>query len=114
MDARSGVVTSYTSDGIRRGGSRAVDAGRVAAGVAELLRAAECPATAFGQVTGAAELAVAVGRARDAHTATGTAVKVAHLDLDGRSRGVAGSGDGLTAETATQARTAAPAPTGTV
>jgi hypothetical protein len=105
-DAGSGVVTSYSSDGMRGGAGLAVEAGGVAAGAASLLRPAVCPAAAFGQVAGAAELAAGVGRAREAHTTTATSTHAAHVDLDARSRRAAGSGDGLTTQTTAVARSA--------
>jgi hypothetical protein len=100
-----GVVTTYQSDGLRGGGGLAIEAGGVAERAAGVLRAVMCSAGAFGAVAGAAELATAVGRARDAYAGTGTAINTAHMDLDARSRQVATQGDGLAVQTAAVART---------
>lgn len=104
----SSVDMAYASGELRQGGSRALAAGRTAAGAAGVLRGVACPASSLGVVAGAEALAAALARARDAHVALGDRVHADHVDLDARSGAVAGDGDGLTAGTAAVARTGAP------
>lgn len=105
----AGTDPAYDTDGLRRGGRQALDAGQVAAGAADLLRGATCPSAALGIVAGADALAAAWARARDAHVALGERVDAAHVDLDGRAGRTADDGDGLTASSADIARRGAPA-----
>lgn len=104
----TGADMAYDTGTLRQGGRQAAGAGAVAADAADVLRGAECPAAALGVVAGAEALAAAVARARDAHVALGAQVHAEHVDLDARAGQVAGSGDGLTADTTAVARTAAP------
>jgi len=75
----------YETGGLRQGGSRALGAGQTAAGAAGILRGVNCTAGSLGQVTGAAALAAAVARARDAHATLGEQVNVDHDDLNARA-----------------------------
>jgi hypothetical protein len=102
------VDIAYEADGMRQGGAQALTAGRTAAGAAGLLRPVVCPAASLGVVAGAAALAAALARARDAHVALAERVHSDHVDLQVRTDSAAGDGDGLTAGTAAVARTGAP------
>ena len=87
----------YDTGGLREGGTRASAAGATAGGAAGTLRGVSCPAGAFGQVRGAAELAAALERARDTHASLADRVQARHVDLDARAGRAAQAGDGLTA-----------------
>lgn len=102
------VDLAYDADGLRQGGREARGAGDVAADAAGTLRGATCPSAALGVVAGAEALAAALARALDAHVALAEGVRGGHVDLDGRAGLTAGDGDGLTASSATAARTGAP------
>jgi phosphohistidine swiveling domain-containing protein len=104
----AGVDLGYDTDGLRQGGREALGAGQVASGAAGILRGATCPASALGVVAGAEALAAALARSRDAHVALAEQVHADHVDLDARAGGAAGAGDGLTASSASVARTGAP------
>jgi hypothetical protein len=104
----SGVNMGYQSDGLRRGGSQALGAGATAQGAASVLRPVACPPASLGVVAGAAALAAALARSRDAHVALAERVNAAHVDLNGRAGQAAGDGDGLTTQSAAVARTGAP------
>jgi len=104
----AGVDLGYDTDGLRQGGREALGAGQVASGAAGILRGATCPASALGVVAGTEALAAALARSRDAHVALAEQVHADHVDLDARAGGAAGAGDGLTASSASVARTGAP------
>jgi hypothetical protein len=109
MAVTSGIDIGYQTDRLREGGSQAGSTARIATGAAGVLRPATCPAPSLGAVAGAAALAAAVVRARDAHVVLAERVCAAHEDLQGRCEGAAADGDGLTAGTARIAHTGAPA-----
>jgi hypothetical protein len=101
------VDMGYDAGGMRAGGSQALRAGQTAAGAAGILREVNCPAESLGQVTGAAALAAALVRARDAHAALADRVHTDHVDLNARTGQAAGAGDGLTVDSTAIARTGA-------
>lgn len=93
------VDMGYDADGLRVGGSQAAASGATAGGAAGVLRGVACPAAAFGQVRGAAELAAALERSREAHAVLAERVAAHHAGLDVRAGGTARAGDDLTSAT---------------
>lgn len=101
---------AYDADGLRAGSGQAAGAARTAEGVAGVLAPVSCDMAVFGVVAGAAGLAAAVLRSRDAHRQLAEQAAAVHADVDARAGQVAADGDGLTEQTATVARWGAPAP----
>jgi hypothetical protein len=99
---------AYGSDGLRRGGRIAEGAAESARGAERDLSAVDVGAAALGTVRGAAELAAAIGRARDGHGATCRQVADGHTDLDRRAQDTAGMGDQLDVDAAAIAAAAVP------
>jgi hypothetical protein len=99
---------AYDADGLRAGGAQAGQAAGTAAGVAGALAPVSCEMAMFGMVAGAAGLAAAVLRSRDAHQQLAEQAATVHADVQGRAGQAAADGDGLTAQTTTVARQGTP------
>ena len=105
----AGTAMAYDADGVRAGGGQAAGAAGTAEGVTGVLAPVSCEMAVFGVVAGAAGLAAAVLRSRDAHRQLAEQAAAVHTDVHDRAGQVAADGDGLTGETATVARQGAPA-----
>ena len=90
---------AYGSDGLRSGGGRATDAGQAAESATGRLLGSVIGAGAFGDVTGGDALVTGLDTTREAHARLGHDVSAAHAALTTDARGVADTGDELTATT---------------
>ena len=99
---------AYDADGLRAGGGQAGQAAGTADGVAGALAPVSCDMAMFGVVAGAAGLAAAVLRSRDAHRQLAEQAAAVHADVQGRAGQTAADGDDLTAQTTAVARQATP------
>jgi len=104
----AGETMAYDAEGLRTGGGQAAGAAGTAGDVAGVLAPVSCDMAVFGVVAGAAGLAAAVLRSRDAHRQLAEQAAVVHTDVDARAGQVAADGDGLTGRTTTVARHATP------
>lgn len=104
----TGPDMAYGSARLRRGGDLAEGAAGSARDAERELSTVDVGAAALGTVRGAAELAAAIGRARDGHSATCRQVAEGHTDLDGRAQDTAGLGDQLDVDAAAIAAAAVP------
>ena len=99
---------AYDADGLRAGGAQAGQAAGTAGGVAGALAPVSCEMAMFGVVAGAAGLAAAVLRSRDAHQQLAEQAATVLAGVQGRAGQVAADGDGLTAQTTAVARQGTP------
>ena len=75
---------AYDADGLRAGGAQAGQAAGTAGGVAGGLAPVSCEMAMFGMVAGAAGLAAAVLRSRDAHQQLAEQAATVHADASSR------------------------------
>jgi len=100
----AGATVAYDAEGLRAGGGQAAGAAGTAEGVAGVLAPVSCDTAVFGVVAGAAGLAAAVLRSRDAHRLLAEQAAALHADVEARAERTASDADDLTGRTTTVAR----------